>query len=120
MSSKATRATILAIALTDATFERADGRDGPVWVGKCIHCRTRLTIGPDGRPLDTTTIEHIVPRNHGGTDELPNLALACARCNHGKGARLDRRRSDDPTLAAVIARLQEERRRRWRAPPDRA
>lgn len=116
MASRATRATMLAIARTDATFEPAVGRDGPVWVGKCIHCRTRLVIAVDGRPLDSTTIEHIVPQHHGGGDDLGNLALACARCNHGKGARLDRRRRDDPTLSEVITRLQAERRRRWRDP----
>ena len=33
-----------------------------------------------------------------------NLALACARCNAGKGMRLDHRSRDDATLDAVIAR----------------
>ena len=33
-------------------------------------------------------IEHIVPRKHGGDDSLQNLALACIRCNLGKGPNL--------------------------------
>ena len=33
-------------------------------------------------------IEHIVARQHGGTDETDNLALACHRCNLHKGPNL--------------------------------
>jgi hypothetical protein len=33
-------------------------------------------------------IEHIVARQHGGHDELDNLALACHRCNLQKGPNL--------------------------------
>ncbi len=30
-------------------------------------------------------VEHIVARQHGGTDDLANLALACGQCNLHKG-----------------------------------
>jgi 5-methylcytosine-specific restriction endonuclease McrA len=33
-------------------------------------------------------IEHIVPRQHGGTDDPGNLALACPECNFRKGTNL--------------------------------
>jgi HNH endonuclease len=33
-------------------------------------------------------IEHIVARQHGGSDEPDNLALACNRCNASKGPNL--------------------------------
>jgi HNH endonuclease len=33
-------------------------------------------------------VEHIVTRQHGGTDDLENLALACDRCNLCKGPNL--------------------------------
>ena len=33
-------------------------------------------------------IEHIVSRQHGGTDDSGNLALACQRCNLNKGPNL--------------------------------
>jgi hypothetical protein len=36
-------------------------------------------------------IEHIIPRQHGGTDDVSNLALACPNCNFQKG----------PNLAAI-------------------
>lgn len=101
---------------TDATFARAVVRGERCWVGKCIHCGSRVAVSDDGATL--ATIEHIVPRNHGGGDEAENLALACARCNAGKGVRHDARRRDDPKLVALIAALQARRRERWRAAPD--
>lgn len=33
-------------------------------------------------------IEHIIPKIHGGTDDLNNLALACIDCNLHKGPNL--------------------------------
>jgi 5-methylcytosine-specific restriction endonuclease McrA len=33
-------------------------------------------------------IEHIIPKQHGGTDNSANLALACHHCNHHKGPNL--------------------------------
>ncbi|MBW4435195.1 MAG: HNH endonuclease [Pelatocladus maniniholoensis HA4357-MV3] len=27
------------------------------------------------------TVDHLIPRSLGGTDEVDNLALACRRCN---------------------------------------
>jgi hypothetical protein len=39
----------------------------------------------------TFHVEHIIARQHGGSDDLSNLALACDRCNLHKG----------PNLAAI-------------------
>lgn len=39
----------------------------------CVYC---------GKPA--TTIEHILPRSRGGTDDPTNLAPACKRCNSSK------------------------------------
>ena len=36
-------------------------------------------------PLAALHIEHIIPRVHGGSDDLDNLALACIDCNLHKG-----------------------------------
>ena len=33
------------------------------------------------------TIDHVVPRRHGGTDTAANLVVACRRCNGRKGGR---------------------------------
>ncbi len=105
----AKRRTVLAIAATDNTFTRS----GDQWRGKCIHCRRWLAIAADGTPISEATIEHIVPRTHGGDDSLENLALACARCNHEKGQRHDRQPRGTPRLEQMIERLQAERKKRW-------
>ena len=107
---------VLDIVATDCTFERVEYDGRPAWAGKCIHCNRQLVVGDDGLLLGRASIEHIVPRAHGGTDDLANLALACAACNHEKGVRHDHRRRDDPKLVAMIERLQRRRRERWRAP----
>jgi hypothetical protein len=33
-------------------------------------------------------VEHVIPKKHGGGDELANLALACIDCNLHKGPNL--------------------------------
>lgn len=108
--------TILRIVATDATFVRAAYRDGEAWIGKCLHCGGHLVIGLDGEPVSRATIEHILPRSHGGTDDLDNLGLACARCNSQKGIRHDSRRKGDARLAEIVAKLTARRRERWRDP----
>lgn len=46
----------------------------------------------------THHIEHVVAKQHGGTDEVENLALACHRCNLRKGPNLT---GIDPVTSAV-------------------
>lgn len=45
----------------------------------CVWCAR--TMG-----LMEATVEHLRPRSSGGTDSLRNLTLACAPCNHARGA----------------------------------
>lgn len=42
---------------------------------KCRYC---------GRSADT--VDHLIPRHHGGRDDAFNLTAACRRCNSSKGA----------------------------------
>jgi len=112
-----TRRRLLWCAATDSSYQRIELADGPAVEGKCLHCGRKLVLWASGDPVSRATIEHIVPRNHGGGDELTNLGIACARCNHGKGVRHDGRRRDDPKLQAIIDTLQQRRRERWREPP---
>jgi 5-methylcytosine-specific restriction endonuclease McrA len=107
--------TLLDIARTDRTFEPAviGGRKG--WVGKCLHCDSRLALAESGEPLGPATIEHLLPRSAGGSDDLANLAIACARCNHEKGVRHDHR-PDSPRAREVREALQRKRALRWREP----
>lgn len=112
--SQRTRNLLLWAAATDSTFRRVHLGDRAVLEGKCIHCNRKLCLELDGQPLTHATLEHIVPRTHGGTNALDNLAIACFRCNSGKGHRLDWRRPEDETLQRVIATLQERRAARKR------
>ena len=57
----------------------------------------------------THHLEHIVAKQHGGPDELTNLALACHRCNLRKGPNLT---GIDP-LTGAISTLFHPRRDRW-------
>ena len=50
----------------------------------CEYCH----LHQDDSPLAVLHIEHIIPRIHGGTDDLDNLALACIDCNLHKGTNL--------------------------------
>ena len=112
--SRRTRRLLIAAAEDDNTFARASMAEREYLVGRCIHCQSRVSIPLDPDEPAHATLEHIVPKNHGGSDDPDNLAVACARCNQLKGRRLDKRRKDDPTLAKVIAVLQERRKTRAR------
>lgn len=116
--NRVTRDRILAIVATDSTFERADYGDREVWLGKCLHCNGRLAVELSGQPVSRATIEHILPRAHGGTDDLQNLGLACARCNFQKGVRHDLKRPGDPKLQEIVQRLSARRQARWRDPTE--
>jgi hypothetical protein len=54
--------------------------------GKCEYCHR-----PQWPAKLKFTIDHIRSRQHGGTDELQNLAVACGYCNSHKG----------PNIAAI-------------------
>jgi hypothetical protein len=48
---------------------------------QCEYCRTQQI----DEPFLKYQVEHIVPRQHGGSDNLDNLAFACPYCNLHKG-----------------------------------
>jgi len=49
---------------------------------RCEYCGLR----EDQSPLAALHVEHVLPRKHGGNDDLDNLALACVDCNLHKGS----------------------------------
>ena len=51
-------------------------------------------------PLALYTIDHIIPKKHGGSDDLLNLALACYHCNIHKGPNLA---GIDPDSGEMVA-----------------
>ena len=110
--SHTVRRLLLMCAATDSTWRR----QGNVWVGKCIHCKRKLSLMANGLSEGNATLEHIVPRTHGGTNDLTNLSVACARCNHQKGRRIDVLPSTDDRYLKVVDRLVAEKSKRLRSP----
>lgn len=44
----------------------------------CFVCKEHV-------PQDQATLEHIVPRSLGGTDDMQNLSISHAKCNRERG-----------------------------------
>jgi len=110
---KMVKLKILEIIATDNTFKLSEYRGKKVWLGKCIHCNKKLYIDIEGFPISQASIEHIIPKSHGGSNELENLAIACKSCNNFKGRTLDNKKRGHPVLEKVISSLQEKRMTRW-------
>jgi 5-methylcytosine-specific restriction endonuclease McrA len=71
----------------------------------CEYCR----LNQDDSPLAALHVEHIIPKSHGGTDDMDNLALACIDCNLHKGTNLT---GIDPETNRVTA-LFHPRKHKW-------
>ena len=111
--SQTHRDLLLMCAAQDHTFKYSGGQRG-TWVGKCIHCRRKIGLDADGTPHGGTSLEHIVPRTHGGMNALDNLALACTRCNGQKGRKVDVLPWNHSRLQSMIQQLRDERQKRLR------
>ena len=62
--------------------------------GRCEYCLLRQEYSDL-----THHVEHIVAKQHGGSDDAGNLALACHRCNLRKGPNLT---AIDPETRQVV------------------
>jgi 5-methylcytosine-specific restriction endonuclease McrA len=62
---------------------------------RCEYCGLKQ----EREPFYRFHIEHIVARQHDGTDEFDNLALACYYCNGHKGTNLS---GIDPTTRQIV------------------
>lgn len=49
--------------------------------GLCAKCGKAVST-------DKQTIDHFIPKYHGGTDDFRNLIPLCKACNRAKGSRL--------------------------------
>ncbi len=72
---------------------------------RCEYCR----LPQLAQPFVSFHVEHIVARQHGGSDDLENLCLACERCNAAKGPNLSGR---DPE-SGNVERLFDPRHQDW-------
>ena len=80
----------------DLVRRRADHR--------CEYC-----LLPQDYSEFTHHVEHIIAKQHGGSDDIDNLALACHRCNLRKGPNLT---GVDP-ISGELVPLFHPRRDRW-------
>jgi 5-methylcytosine-specific restriction endonuclease McrA len=72
--------------------------------GRCEYCHL-----PEEFSELSFHVEHIIPRQHGGTDDPENLALACPECNLRKGPNLT---AIEPAKRKVV-RLFHPRQDKW-------
>ena len=75
-------------------FQRSNGR--------CRKC-SRQHWRQDHRK--TWNVDHVIPRAHGGTDEIANLAVNCIQCNSAKAANMTAWDQADTTANLVIERM---------------
>jgi hypothetical protein len=75
----------------------------------CEYCR----LPQNATPLIPFHVEHIVSRQHGGTDDPSGLALACDRCNAYKGPNLTSIDPDTRTVATLLFKLFNPRGEAW-------
>ena len=85
------------------------------WVRRAVRSRAAdrceyCGLKQEDSVLAALHVEHIIPKKHGGTDDLENLALACVDCNLHKGPNLT---GIDPTSGQVAA-LFNPRQQSWR------
>jgi hypothetical protein len=71
---------------------------------RCEYCQI-----PQGGHELRFSVDHIIARKHGGSDDLGNLALSCLRCNLHKGTDLT---AIDPETGSVVP-LFNPRKERW-------
>lgn len=116
------RKLLLSAVQTDTVAELIDG----VWRTRCLHCRSALYISDEGITKNGATLEHIIPQSWfekraatdligdlAGPNDVRNLALACSRCNHGKGRVHDKVGPSDQRAREVIQALFDKRQARF-------
>lgn len=51
---------------------------------RCCYCGIRVQDDIK-QATDSATLEHVVPRCHGGPDDESNIVIACFECNNSRG-----------------------------------
>ncbi len=115
---------LVAAVQTDAMAELVDG----TWRTRCLHCRSALYVSDEGVTSNGATLEHIIPQSWfekraaadligdlTGPDDVRNLALACPRCNQGKGLNHDKAGPSNQRAREVVQALFAKRQARYNA-----
>ena len=72
--------------------------------GCCEYCRSQARFA-----IQPFSVEHIIPRSHGGNTTLDNLALSCQGCNNHKYNKTEAKDS----LSGNVVSLYHPRQQRW-------
>ncbi len=80
-------------------------------VRRRAHNRCEYCLLPQLHSALAHHVEHIIARQHGGADEVDNLALACHRCNLCKGPNL----TSIDSVSGEVVPLFHPRRDAWEA-----
>lgn len=54
---------------------------------RCCWCGERTNNTPNSRKQ--ASVEHVLPRAHGGTDDMDNLVMACRSCNTKRADKME-------------------------------
>lgn len=116
------RKLLVAAVQTDTVAELVDG----TWRTRCLHCRSALYVSDEGVTSNGATLEHIIPQSWfekraaadliedlTGPDDVRNLALACPRCNQGKGLNHDKAGPSNQRAREVVQALFAKRQERY-------
>lgn len=84
-------------------------------VKNCILEKTGGVCAVCGKPLEhgKVTIDHYIPKYHGGTDDVRNLLPLCKNCNKRKGSRMVQAEEFYPYLKAMYFHEADEYRAEW-------
>jgi len=69
-------------------------------------------VTTEGKLIGKATLEHIIPKNKGGVDDLDNLSLACNSCNNMKGRTVDKLSVNHPKFVKMVDMLLERKSKR--------
>ena len=79
---------------------------------RCEYCR----MHQDDDPLLSFHVEHVIAKQHRGTDHPSNLAWSCNKCNRAKGPNLSGRINDETVPLFHPRRQKWARHFRWVGP----
>lgn len=65
----------------DLVFKRTRAAEAQGW--KCCYCGVHMSV--ECKSKNSVTLEHVIPKSQGGTDNPDNLVAACNRCNTRRG-----------------------------------
>lgn len=55
--------------------------------GRCFWCQQPMVLGGRQNRPEFATLDHVIPKAHGGRNTWQNLVCACRRCNSTRGTK---------------------------------